>query len=1194
MKFRGFVGFAAGALLLAASPALAVTQKASDAPKIKVSIVGALTTPSQLVLDVSLPGKTYTKLVPYKAPDGKTYYKVVMPGLTTSFDPTKSVTAGLGRPGIPALSIPFAIPEAASAAGGPSAGYASVSTQILSATFKDTKVGKDIFPASTQPLDGTVSQTSIGLGRYLAHCLTDPDGKLHCWGDDTQAPTGAPINSLNAWIDAHPQLPGGIGPFANAIWRKVAVGMTNGYKANACLVGDLVPNPTTATAPMNSLFCIGDTSTLSYTALGVGGPSSGDAAGGTGSGASVIDIKDIQSTSGYADGSEYCLLKNYGSTYLPAMVRGNGEIKCFGRGGTSDWASPAMTDPVTGAATHYTQLSVGWNHACALVVSGRVRCFGFTWDQSSATLPSGLPPLKKVAAGNIVDCGIVASNNTLTCWGITRIGESALIVAPLPAEVVGQPVKDISIGDDGACVVKNNGSVVCFNFDYYGMNGYSEIEQMPPSVAAGPWESVKVAGGTPYEVACATSAAQKVSCWGNNFRNAASPPELANKPFVWNDPIFDDFIPAKLYSDMPESLVRPFVKVPESYTAPEPVPAGTVTKSGAPITGEQTLFKANTVKNDQGDPVRLRGLGLGQLYLYGGQYTAATKKLRVFSKVRVKITFANPKINSRGTADYGLDTVDTPWNQSFKKIYGNVLVNASIALGNLTPSPVLRKSHTRAVNAGSARCGEEMLVVTDPAFAAQADQFRLAKNRQGILTRVAQVGDSGVGSTATSIRDFVQGEFTKTDSGTGSPCITPSYLTLLGDVSRVPTFAGDVNSPDTPSDIDYSLPARGTYVPDLAVGRLPASDISEARTMTSKILAYESSAPSSSDAFYRNLTVTSFFQNSDPGKNQDQRGFIRSSEQLIAALSRTGSGLPAKTAERLYSTSNPTGATKLAKDDLGRAFPALIQKTQRQAPWNSGTQTSVVNSVRSGRFLVISRDHGGFDRIFNPAYGSFVPAGGTASAVNQMSNGSALPVAWLIACLSGRYDDPGNSSFAEDMLRHSGGGMAGVLASSRESPSEVNNSLMLALADAVWPSVLPTGNRLPIYRMGDAINAAKLQVLMSGGPSASIDINNEMRLYNWFGDPSMQLWTSKPAALSTAISGFPAVTSDGVSIRFTTAAANGATAILLNADGEPIGRGTVATQAVSIAAGNGIAADGQLTVVLVKDQSLPTSLTLRS
>ena len=113
MRLRRFLVAVCAGMALAVSPALGATQSASDAPKIKVVVNQALTTASQLVLDVSLPGKTYTKLVSYKAPDGKYYYKVVMPGLTTSFDPTKSVTAGLGRPGIPALSIPFAIPEAA-------------------------------------------------------------------------------------------------------------------------------------------------------------------------------------------------------------------------------------------------------------------------------------------------------------------------------------------------------------------------------------------------------------------------------------------------------------------------------------------------------------------------------------------------------------------------------------------------------------------------------------------------------------------------------------------------------------------------------------------------------------------------------------------------------------------------------------------------------------------------------------------------------------------------------------------------------------------------------------------------------------------------------------------------------------------------------------------------------------------------
>ena len=1185
MKVRGFLVVAAGVLLVGASPTMAVTQRASDAPKIKVVINTALTTASQLVLDVSLPGKTYTKLVSYKAPDGKYYYKVAMPGLTTSFDPTKSVTAGLGRPGIPALSIPFAIPEAAVVGAG-SQGYSNVTTEILSASFNDTKITKEIFPASTQPLDAASSLASVGLGYYLAHCLIGAsDQKISCWGKDGLSFAGAPINSINSYLEANPLVVNNV--LKPGHWHDIAMGFNpnNVYKRSyACAVGEpgAVYN---ASYPNNYLYCFGQQDGLSMTGVGT---NPGQTPG--------VDILDIDGSGGFGSGTEFCFLRNYGNAWL-GPVKGQGEIRCFGRGSGNDWASPPMTDPATGAATHYTQLSVGYNHACAIVVSGRARCFGRDWTVEGATLPPTLPPLKKVIAGNMVDCGIKLSDNKIVCWGLGRIGDSVLINSPLPPTVAASQITDMSIGDEAACTINTAGKVTCFPFDIYsvGANAPSAVTTIPASVANLTWKSIQVRGSTPYEVACAVSTSEKVTCWGNNTNGQADPPDLGNAPVKWNDPIFDDFVPAKLYEDMPDSLVRPFIKVPTAYTAPAPVPSGVATGSGKPIIGPQNIFKANPVKTTSGDPVRLRGLGLGQLYLYGGQYTAATKKLRIFSKVRVKIKFTNPLIGGDGKADYGLGSVSSAYNQSFRKIYGNILANADIALANLSPAPVPRRSSGQhKVAAGSEQCGEEMLVVSHPDFAAETNTFVNGKNAQGLFTRAVYVGDPGVGSTADSIRDFVQGEFSQSNAETGEPCVTPSYLTLIGNTAKIPTFSGDTNAPTTPGDIDYSLPSKNTYVPDLSVGRLPAANASEAGVMVSKILAYENATPSSSDSFFKNVTITSFFQNADPKKNQDQRGFIRTSEQLRAALIKTGAGNPGKTVERLYSTSNPTGTTKLMKDDLGRSFPKDIQKTQKQAPWNVGNQTSVVSSVKSGRFLLISRDHGNFDRIFNPAFGTFVPEGATSSSVSLMTNGPLAPIAWLIACLSGRFDDPANPSFAEAMLGRSGGGMVGVLASSRESPSEVNNSLTMALADAVWPSILPTGNKTPIYRMGDVVNAAKLQVLMSGGPSASVDILNEMRLYNWFGDPSMQLWVQKPAAISTALSGPAGIGSADVKLTLSNANANGATAVLLGDGDVPIGKAVVKGTSVAISPQNGIASSGSLKVVLIKDQALPTTLTLRS
>ena len=1182
--------------------ALAVTQKASDAPKIKVTINTSLTTASQLVLDVSLPGKTYTKLVSYKAPDGKTYYKVAMPGLTTSFDPTKSVTAGLGRPGIPALSIPFAIPEKNVVGGMPS--YADVTTEILSASFNDVKVSKDIFPASTQPLD-SAAETALATTHLYGSCaIFASSSKLTCWGlDDTGDAAPIPINGINKFL-SNPMNANGAGIVANTNWRALAVGMDGlgGKSSPVCLIGEPAYTGAPSTVYTNSMFCAADTSNFSMAGIGT---SAGETP--------PFDIQEIGASDAFSTGipggaapigSEFCMLRKFGSSH-PWFngKQGHGEIKCFGRGSgssyvNSDWSSPPLMDPITSGASRYTQLSVGSNHACAILETGRPRCWGADWQLHGATMIN-YPQLSKVEAGFLVDCGIKSTDNKLTCWGLGTLGNGALTNHPLPANAQGA-VRDISIGEDSACIIDWSYKVKCFAFDYgAGPSGVTALSDIPATVTAGTFKSVEVGGfqGQPY--ACAVSTDDKVSCWGKNdlgqfHTGATDVPDIVSAPTKWNDPIFDDFIPAKLYEGMDSSLVRPFVKVPTAYTAPTPVPSGTVTTSGKPITGSQTIFKANPVRTDNGDPVRLRGLGLGQLYLYGGQYTASSKKLRVFSKVRVKIKFANPKIGQDGKADYGLNSVDSAYNQSFKKIYGNILANADIALANLTPPLVPRKRAThQGITAGSAQCGEEMLVVSHSDFASATDSFVAGKNAQGMLTRAVYVGDPDVGSTADSIRNFVQGEFSKTNSETGDPCVAPSYLTLIGNTDHVPTFTGDTNAPTTPGDIDYSLASKNTYVPDLAVGRLPAADSSAADTMVNKILAYETATPSSSDAFFKNITITSFFQNPDAKKNQDQRGFIRTSEQLRAALIKTGAGNPGKTVERLYSTSNPTGSTKLMKDDLGRAFPKDIQKTQKQAPWISGSQATVVNSVKAGRTLLISRDHGNFDRIFNPAFGSFAP-NGSVSSVSQMSNGPLAPVAWLIACLSGRFDDPLNPSFAEAMLAKDGGGMVGVLAASRESPSEVNNSLTMALADAVWPSVLPTGSTTPVYRMGDVLNAAKIQVLMSGGPSASVDINNEMRLYNWFGDPSMPLWVAKPAVIATAVSGTPSITPDGANVKFTTAASNGATAVLINTEGMPIGKATVASQGVSISPSNGVAPAGRLRLVLSKDGSLPTVFEIRS
>ncbi|UUY04228.1 C25 family cysteine peptidase [Svornostia abyssi] len=519
----------------------------------------------------------------------------------------------------------------------------------------------------------------------------------------------------------------------------------------------------------------------------------------------------------------------------------------------------------------------------------------------------------------------------------------------------------------------------------------------------------------------------------------------------------------------------------------------------------------------------LRDLTVGQLAMAAGQYQPKSKKLKVFTSVDMEIRFTG------GTKTFGKPGIASPWETSFRKVYANALVNAATAF-----------EHGPALSELLQPCGEEMLIITSPALRPAADTLASARSGKGIYTRVVETGagTGKAGTTADQIRTFVQGRVANTN------CIRPSYLLLFGNTANVPTFTGDPGIPNVPSDLDYALKIRELYLPNLAVGRIPAESLSVANTIVGKITGYIGSPPLTA-AFYDRATVTSYFQTDTASDTQDDRGFTRTSEAVRNSLTAQG-----KTVNRVYTT----GATNPLTYDTGDALPAAIKKPG--FAWN-GTGNDVRDQINEGRFFVMHRDHGGQFGVGHPDIDS--------TQINAMTNGGMLPVFFSINCSSGRFDSPGSPSFSENLLRRAGGGAVGVIGASRDSPSEVNNRFALGLVDAIYPSTLPfSGSTTPVRRMGEVLNLGKLHVILdsvsinqfysdNGWGSATQDIRTENRLYQYFGDPSMEIRTQAPKSF-----GVISVELAGTAVKaFAPKSAAGAAATLLK-DGVPIGRSLVA------------------------------------
>ncbi len=450
-----------------------------------------------------------------------------------------------------------------------------------------------------------------------------------------------------------------------------------------------------------------------------------------------------------------------------------------------------------------------------------------------------------------------------------------------------------------------------------------------------------------------------------------------------------------------------------------------------------------------------RDVTLGGLTIPAAQYDAADRTLKVLNTVDVRATF-------EGGSKTFTPELNSPWERS-QQSFVSSLLNTGIVKSKL---PFVIR-----------RCGEEMLVITNPATQAAADQFAVGKRAQGWRTNVFQVGAGAgqIGTTPAQIQTFIRGRLT------APLCIHPSYVTIMGDDDLVPTFTDGPSG--IPSDLKYSLKTDADELPDLAVGRILGNAQVNVAAAVTKILGYETTAPTGNGMLTKALIAAQFQDDDNDG--QENRTFITMAETTRNGLTARGVAV-----DRVYGE-HPGNNPQRFQD--GSALPASLLKPG--FGWN-GTGAQVTAGWNEGRFMVVHRDHGWSDGWGTPGYGT--------ADVQALTNGDRLPVVLSINCSSGAFDYD-ETSFASEALVKANGGAVGVFGDTRDSPSTANTQMSLGFVDALLPSVLPTEGPATKQRTGDALNWGKLR-LHGISPLPNGTTRSEFYLWHYYGDPSMQMW----------------------------------------------------------------------------------------
>jgi alpha-tubulin suppressor-like RCC1 family protein len=224
-----------------------------------------------------------------------------------------------------------------------------------------------------------------------------------------------------------------------------------------------------------------------------------------------------------------------GTGFTCALLESGG-VKCWGwnrEGQLGDGTTVNRLHPVdvVGLSSGVTALVTGVSHACALLESGGVKCWGWngkgqlgdgtTVDRLTPVDVRGLSGgVTALAAGSHFTCALTAAGG-VKCWGynwIGQLGDGTTADRLRPVDVIGleSGVVALAAGSDHACALTAAGGVKC-----WGNNGFGELGDGTTRRLAGPVDATVLTGGVAALAAglshtCALTRAGRVKCWGDN------------------------------------------------------------------------------------------------------------------------------------------------------------------------------------------------------------------------------------------------------------------------------------------------------------------------------------------------------------------------------------------------------------------------------------------------------------------------------------------------------------------------------------------------------------------------------------------------------------------------------------------------------------------------------------------------------
>ena len=380
----------------------------------------------------------------------------------------------------------------------------------------------------------------------------------------------------------------------------------------------------------------------------------------------------------------------------------------------------------------------------------------------------------------------------------------------------------------------------------------------------------------------------------------------------------------------------------------------------------------------------------------------------------------------------------------------------------------------------------DLLIITGDVFLQQAERLKALKQEMGYNVEIVSVDqiydlfNFGIKSPL-AIKDFIKYAYRSWDQS--DPL---KYVILIGDASYranvenrpetdiVPTIMFVTHSYGAaPADIEYTLLSGDDLVPDIAIGRIPASDSEELTNYLDKVEAYQKN-PHIGQWRNKALMISGFDAGGADRETLTNKPIFRSQNNRIIDL-------------------------KMPQDVFAFKLNSEKNDTIQGFDPDFGSTRELIDYFDEGVTFINFFGHGG---------GAIWADEGLfkLNDVDNLNNENLYPFISSMTCFTGAFENPNREGLAEKMLLAKDKGAIAVLASSSVGWKYNDFAVSWALHDYLWDDAVS---------FGDAINFMKIDYLINPvyytengkttTPSHSELIYSMVNQYNLLGDPTLLL-----------------------------------------------------------------------------------------